>query len=81
MSNKPRMIEVKPTRAKEYSIELKAQVSRRGKMVYAMELSIPAGTLKEAVKRRQRFADMMVDEMRKSARRKPTSRSGRAEHE
>lgn len=51
---------LKPTMAKEYSVDVKAKVSRRGRMVYVMEFSIPAATLNAAVKMRQPFVDLIV---------------------
>ena len=60
---------MKPTRKKEYSVELKAQVSRRGKMVYMMECSIPAATMAAAAKMRQPFANAMIRVLRRSSAR------------
>jgi hypothetical protein len=61
-----------PSRALEYSVEIKAQISRRGKMQYVTEVSIPAATFKEATRMRQPFIDEIVAMVKRRQRRKPS---------
>jgi len=59
---------LKPTRAKEYSVDLKVQISRRGRMVSVLELSTPADTLVSATNMAKPSLDALIAMIHKSKR-------------
>ena len=70
-SQTQRVAAVKPPRAQEYSVDVMARISKRGRMVYVTEVSMPVPTLKAAETLQKPFINAIVRAFKKRRQSKP----------